>query len=260
MDSNKIKCLIIDDDPFIRELLQDKLDEYFPEIDVLTTADSGFEGLEKIKTYQPDLIFLDVEMSDMTGFEMLAQLSDINFQTIFITSYSHYAIKAIRFNALDYLLKPIDLGELKKAIKRYKDQIRTRPQQENLQLALQNMSSKNVGDHILILKTQDGDLKLGLKDIVHIEGDRNYSYIHLNNSVKKLVTKTLSDMEELLDSKGFYRCHRSHILNGNHIIDTKGSSVLLSNKVRIPISRRKKKQFSEWFKASQILNPQPSAN
>lgn len=252
MNSEKIKCLIIDDDAFIRELLQDKFDQYFPELEVLSRASSGREGLQKIAAYKPDLVFLDVEMTDMTGFEMLAQLSEVNFQVIFITSYSHYAIRAIRFNALDYLLKPIDLGELKKAIKRFKDHTRRKPQKVNIALALRNSSTENVADHMLILKTQDGALKLILKDIVHIEGDRNYSYIHLQNATKKLVTKTLSDLEELLDSKGFYRCHRSHILNREHIVKTKGISVELSNNVQVPISRRKKKQFLEWFEASQV--------
>ena len=249
MNLDKIKCLIIDDDPFIRELLQDKLDEHFPEIKVLATSDSGFQGIEKIKIFQPDLVFLDVEMTDMTGFEMLAQISDVKFQTIFITSYSHYAIKAIRFNALDYLLKPIDLGELKKAIRRYKTHLTNSHQQENLHLALQNLSSNNVADHMLILKTQDGSLKLVLKDIVHIDGDRNYSYIHLKNGTKKLITKTLSDLEELLDNKGFYRCHRSHIINREHIIDAKGLSLQLSNTTKLPISRRKKKPFLQWYES-----------
>ena len=254
MSSEKIKCLIIDDDPFIRELLQDKLNQHFPNVEVVSTASSGHEGLGKIAKYQPELIFLDVEMVDMTGFEMLTQLSDIKFQTIFITSYSHYAIKAIRFNALDYLLKPIDLGELKKAINRYKNHKNTRHSKENIKLALRNLSTKDIAEHLLVLKTQDGALKLILKDIVHIEGDRNYSYIHLKNGSKKLVTKTLSDLEGLLDSKGFYRCHRSHILNGEHIIGSKGIFVLLSNAMKIPVSRRKKKQFSNWFEMYQIEN------
>jgi len=254
MSIEKIRCLIIDDDPFILELLQDKLIQHFPEVEVLSTASSGREGLDKIASYNPELIFLDVEMSDMTGFEMLAQLLDINFQTIFITSYSHYAIKAIRFNALDYLLKPIDLGELKRAIKRFRNKTRSKHQKENMSLALRNSSASNVADHMLILKTQDGALKLILKDIVHIEGDRNYSYIHLKNKTKKLVTKTLCNLEELLDSKGFYRCHRSHILNREHIIDSKGISVLLSNAIRIPVSRRKKKSFLQWFESNQVAN------
>jgi len=186
----------------------------------------------------------------MTGFEMLAQLKDINFQTIFITSYSHYAIKAIRFNALDYLLKPIDLGELKKAIRRFKDHDRTISKKENIAVALQNMTTQNVADQMMILKTQDGELRLVLKDIIHIEGERNYSYIYLKNNKKELVTKTLIDLEELLDSKGFYRCHRSHIINGNHIISYSSRSlVLLSNNIKVPVSRRKKKPFLQWFES-----------
>lgn len=254
MASDTIKCLIIDDDPFILELLQDKLSQHFPEIEVLATANNGREGLQKIKSYKPELVFLDVEMTDMTGFEMLAQLPDINFQVIFITSYSHYAIRAIRFNALDYLLKPIDLGELKKAIRRFKNYSRSKPQKENMALALRNSSIKNVADHMLILKTQDGDLKLILNDIVHIEGDRNYSYIHLTNTTKKLVTKTLCDLEVLLDSKGFYRCHRSHIVNRTHIVKANGIFTVLSNGVQVPVSRRKKKLFTEWFEAYQFEN------
>jgi two-component system LytT family response regulator len=255
MSFHKIRCLIIDDDPFIRELLQDKLNQYFPDLEVLSTASSGNEGIQKIEDYKPELIFLDVEMSDMTGFEMLAQLSDINFQTIFITSYSHYAIKAIRFNALDYLLKPIDLGELKKAIKRFKTHNKVELQKENLSLALKNIANKNVSNHMLILKTQDGDLRLVLNEIIHIEGDRNYSYIYLKNGEKKLVTKTLIELEELLDSKGFYRCHKSHLLNAEHITSySNGNFVKLSEAITIPISRRKKKFFLEWFTAYQNSN------
>jgi two-component system LytT family response regulator len=248
MQNNAIKSLIIDDDPFIRDLLQDKLNQYLPEVEIMDTASSGKEGLQKIATYKPNLIFLDVEMADMTGFEMLSQLDNINFETIFITSYSHYAIKAIRFNALDYLVKPIDLGELKKAIKRYKDSVRKTPQRENLMLALQNMNTKNVADHKLILQTQEGELRLVLKDIIRIEGERNYSYIYLKNGKKKLVTKTLADLEELLDHKGFFRCHRSHIINGEHItVHPNSFSVKLSDAFIAPISRRKKEEFKQWF-------------
>jgi two-component system, LytTR family, response regulator len=248
MSSDKIRSLIIDDDPFIQELLKDKLNQYIPEVEILTTANSGTEGLQKIATYKPGLIFLDVEMADMTGFEMLAQLEEINFQTIFITSYSHYAIKAIRFNALDYLVKPIDLGELKEAIGRYKDSVKSAPQQENLKLALQNLNTEDVSEHQLILQTQEGELRLVLKNIIRIEGERNYSYIYLKNDKKKLVTKTLADLEELLDEKGFFRCHRSHIINAGHIAGKpKSFSVTLSDGIELPISRRKKEDFFLWL-------------
>ena len=250
MEMGEIKTLIIDDDPFIRDLLLDKLIQYFPEINNVDTAGSGKEGIEKINFYKPDLIFLDVEMSDGTGFEMLSQIEKITFKTIFITSYSHYAIKAIRFNALDYLVKPIDLGELKQAINRYKKNVQSSRENDNLKLALYNFKTKDVANHKLTIQTQEGELRLILKDITHIEGDGNYSYIHLKNNTKKLVSKTLSNLEEMLDSKGFFRCHKSYIINKEYIAGTpKSFALMLLNGKEIPISRRRQKDFKAWFES-----------
>ncbi len=250
MSSSKIRSLIIDDDPFIQDLLKDKLGQYFPEVEVVGSATSGARGLELIEAQQPDLIFLDVEMADMTGFEMLARLNDIYFQTIFITSYSHYAIKAIRFNALDYLLKPIDLGELKQAIKRYKSNVEKDRFPDNIQQALINMNTKKVADQTLILQTQEGELRLVLKNIIRVEGERNYSYIHLANSKKKLTTKTLGDLEELLGDKGFFRCHKSHLVNFSFIKSYSNSTtILLSDDTELPVARRKKEEFKDWYES-----------
>ncbi|MGM5468727.1 LytR/AlgR family response regulator transcription factor [Flavobacteriaceae bacterium LMO-SS05] len=239
-----IRCLVIDDDPFIRDLLLDKLNQYFPEIKILGTAKDGRDGLERIVQLKPNLIFLDVEMTDMTGFEMLSRLKSFDFKVIFITSYKHYAIKAIRFNALDYLLKPFDLEELKNAVKRYK----TYQNQNNLSIALNNLRSKTVAEQTLMLNTQQGELHLALKDIVLIEGDRNYSYVHLTKNRKELVSKTLSYLEELLEEKGFFRCHKSYLVNKIHILSvSKSFEISLSNNTKIPISRRKKEAFNNWF-------------
>ena len=245
---NKIKSLIIDDDPFIRDLLLDKLNQYLPEIDVVSTAGNGSDGLKKIKSFKPELIFLDVEMADMTGFEMLSQLEEINFQTIFITSYSHYAIKAIRFNALDYLVKPIDLGELKAAIKRYKNHIKKNQPSNRIHQAIHNWKATSVSDQKLTLQTQEGELHFVLKNIIRIEADRNYSFIYLSNNKKKLSSKTLGDLEELLYDKGFFRSHKSHLINLEHIQSYPNSiSVILSDGTTIPIARRKKEEFKNWF-------------
>ncbi|MCR9287950.1 MAG: LytTR family DNA-binding domain-containing protein [Bacteroidetes bacterium] len=248
MSLTKIRSLIIDDDPFIKELLQDKLNQYFPEVEIVDTAGSGTEGLEKIASYQPELIFLDVEMADMTGFEMLSKIEDIFFQTIFITFYSHYAIKAIRFNALDYLVKPIDLGELRNAIKRYKFNSQQNKPIDKIQNALKNLKTEKAADQTLILQTQEGEMRMVLKNIIRIEGERNYSYIHLINNKKKLTTKTIGDMEELLSDKGFFRCHKSHIINFVHIQpDPKSFAVTLTDGIDIPIARRRKEAFKDWY-------------
>lgn len=242
-----IKSLIIDDDPFILNLLQDKLAAHFPGIEVMATAESGRVGLEIIRRYQPDLIFLDVEMIDMTGFEMLTHLDNISFQTIFITSFSHYAIKAIRFNALDYLVKPIDLEELKQAIKRYRSNVRRNKQPNNVRQALVNFKTKDVREQTLYLRTQKGEITLVLKNIVRIEGERNYSYIYLINHKKILASKNLGDLEELLVDKGFFRCHKSHLINFVYIKSFSSKfAVILSDDTEIPIARRKKEDFQVW--------------
>lgn len=248
MSHSPIKCLIIDDDPFMQQLLKDKLNQTVPEARILATANSGEEGLQAIETYQPDLIFLDVEMADMTGFQMLEQVQELNFQTIFITSFSHYAIKAIRFNALDYLMKPIDLGELKTAIRRYHENAQLSNPTQNVKQALQNFKTSEVAEQILTLQTQDEELRLALKNIVRLEADRNYCAIYLSDGRKKVVSKTLSDMEELLDEKGFFRCHKSHLIHKIHIQKVPNSFfVHLSDGTEIPISRRRREEFKGWY-------------
>lgn len=222
-----IKSLIIDDDPFILDLLQDKLNQYFPEIEVLALARSGREGVEKIRRYQPELVFLDVEMTDMTGFEMLNHLNKISFQTIFITSYRHYAIKAIRFNALDYLVKPIDLDELRQAIKRYKAKLKSGCANQNINQVLQNIKTENPLDQMLTIYLQDGEWRFVLGEIIYIQGERNYSTVFQLNQKKKLVSKTLKEFETLLNDKGFFRCHKSYLINGAHIITQPNSHTLI---------------------------------
>jgi two-component system LytT family response regulator len=250
MNQQKIKCLVIDDDLFIHDLMEDKLTRHFPEMELLAMAESGAEGLEKIKTHQPDLVFLDVEMSDMTGFEMLARLKEIRFQTIFITTYSHYAIEAIRFNALDYLVKPIKLNELKQAINRYKNNIEKFKLIDRVQQALINLSTKDISDQRLVLQTHDKELRMTIKDIICIEAARNYSYINLSNHQKNLCTKTLSDLEEILKGKGFFRCHKSFLVNRVHIASYEKSDLItLSDGKEIPIARRKKEAFKDWYGA-----------
>lgn len=241
----KIKSLIVDDNPFIIDLLSDQLNQEHPNVEIIGSAQSGQEALEKIKSLRPDLVFLDVEMPDMSGFDMLAYLDEIFFQTIFITSFSHYAIKAIRFNALDYLVKPINPKELAQALKRYAENP-ANPQR--VKEALENLKTEKNEDQTFFLPTQEGGLKLVLKNIVRIEGERNYSYIYLSDNTKKLSSKTLGYFEEILSDKGFFRCHRSHLVNGFHVEKiSEQSFIILDNKMELPISRRKRKETQNWL-------------
>ncbi|MBO3697297.1 LytTR family DNA-binding domain-containing protein [Roseivirga sp. E12] len=247
--SFKISCLIIDDDPFIQDLLSDKL-SFFNEIEVIGQALNGRDGLKQIEDKRPDLVFLDVEMTDMTGFELLSSIHDIHFKTIFITSYGHYAIKAIRFNALDYLLKPIDLEELRNAIRRFKEQGEKEP--SNKARHLVNNLKRKAEDQLLILKVQEGEFCKPLKDIICIEGDRNYSRIKLVGGSAELVAKTLSYFEELLEDKDFFRIHKSTVINRLHISKVKNEFIVLSTGEEIAISRRRKSDFIAWFNKDEV--------
>lgn len=242
----KIRALLIDDVAFLLTVLTDLLNESHPEIEIVGTARSGEEGIYKIKLLQPDLVFLDIEMPDMNGFEVLASLKEIKFQTIFVTVHSHYAIQAIRFNALDYLVKPIDPKDLNLAIRRYRSNNQL-DQQRQIRNALDNMKRKNALDQVLFLLTQEGGIKMALRDIVKIEGDRNYSTFYLSTNKTKISSKTLGHFEDLLMGKGFFRCHRSFIVNRHHVDKLLKDSFLLKDESEIPVSRRRKAQAKAWF-------------
>jgi two-component system, LytTR family, response regulator len=238
------KALIIEDNAFMATLLQDLLEGYAPDISVEATATTGKEALKLITSSKPNLVFLDIELPDMTGFELLQQLDDIDFQTIFTTSHSHYAIRAFRFNALDYLIKPINEAELNEAIHRFK---KSASNQVDVKHALSNLESQSVENQKLVLSTQNGTLRLPLKQISHIEGDRNYSYIYLSNGSRELSSKHLAFFEDVLSDKNFFRSHRSFIVNRYHIGSLEHDHFVLKNGMNIPISRRKRSEANIWF-------------
>lgn len=239
-----IRALIVEDNIFMATVLHDLLKEHATDIAVLDTATTGNKALQLIASEKPNVVFLDIELPDMTGFELLQQLDDINFQTIFTTSHSHYAIKAFRFNALDYLIKPIKENELDEAIKRL---LKSAGNTIEVKHALSNIQSQSVEDQKLVLPTQNGTLRLPLKQITHIEGERNYSYIHLSKGSRELSSKNLAYFEDILTDKSFFRCHRSYLVNRYHIEALKNDHFVLKNGVEIPISRRKRTEADSWF-------------
>lgn len=246
-----IRGVIIDDNEFIIEVLLDLLSEEHSNISILGTANNGEDGVALIHDKSPDLVFLDVEMPDMTGFQMLSKLNKIAFQTIFITSHSHYAIKAIRFNALDYLVKPIIPAELAAAIDRFLENQNSPQNPEGIQLALNNFRNDQPQEQILSLPTNEGVIRIPLNTIIKIEGDRNYSFLHTTTKGKILASKTLRYFEEILSGSEFLRCHRSTILNKKHVLSMKSSDTFtLNTNEEIQISRRRKKEARQWFESS----------
>lgn len=241
---NNITAIIVEDNDLMAAALTDLLQEDHLHVTLLGRARTGAEALSMIPRQDPSIVFLDIELPDMTGFELLSRLPDIRFQTIFTTSHRHYAIKAFRFNALDYLVKPVKKNELREAIKRYGKSLLNTVKVER---ALSNMATTSVGDQELVLATQNGPLHLALKNIVHIEGERNYSFIHLTSGAKELSSKNLAYFEDILIDKGFLRCHRSYLVNQRHVKDLRKGYFTVEGNVQIPISRRKLSVAKDWF-------------
>ena len=239
-----LKSLIVEDNAFMAEILHDLLKQYATKIAVIEIAKTGEEALSLIASIKPDVVFLDIELPDMTGFGLLQQIENINFKTVFTTAHSHYAIKAFRFNALDYLVKPIDESEFDEAIKRL---LRSANNSVEVKNALSNLEVQSVENQQLVLPQQNTTLRLALKQITHIEGDRNYSYIHLSNGSQELSSKNLAYFEDILLDKNFYRSHRSYLINRLHIKALIDGHFVLKNGIKIPISRRKKTEANTWF-------------
>ncbi len=239
-----LKALIVEDNPFMATVLHDLLNQYAPAISVVGIANTGHEALQLMASQKPNVVFLDIELPDMTGFELLQRIENISFQTVFTTSHSHYAIKAFRFNALDYLVKPIDESELEETIKRL---LKSVNKSINVKNALSNLEAQPVENQKLVLPQQNGTLRIPLKQITHIEGERNYSFIHLSNGTRELSSKNLAYFEDILIDKNFYRCHRSYLVNKYHIEALERDCFILKNRMEIPVSRRNKIEANEWF-------------
>ncbi len=238
-----LTAIIIDDEVKGRMALKQKLLDYCGEIQLAGEAENGIEGIKLIEKIQPDIVFLDIEMPRMDGFEMLHRLPEKNFHIIFTTAYDQYAIKAIKYAAFDYLLKPIDIEELKLAVSKIhsRQQIYTG---KKLELLDQNLHKNNFNK--IAISTLEGLLFFNIADIIHLEANSNYTTIYFNNRPKLLASKTLKDFEELLPADIFFRTHHSHLINLNYIkryIKGDGGQIELQNGNYVDVSRRKKEEF-----------------
>ncbi len=241
-------AIIIDDEKHCITTLAWTLKEYCPEVIISGTAQNGEEGLQLIKKIRPELVFLDVEMPILNGLDMLQKVDDFFFKVIFTTAYDKYAIKAIKMNALDYLLKPIDKDELMAAIRKAKDEKNTI---SPLQVDNLHHIAKNKMVDKIALSLSSGLQFINLKDLVRIEGDGNYCNFILSDNRKILLSKKLGDAEELLaDNAEFFRAHKSHIINLKYVdryIRGEGGDIIMADGTNIALSRNKKEEFLELF-------------
>ncbi len=237
-----MRALIIDDEQNVREAMKGLLRIYAPEIEVIGEAKAVAEALSKINELQPELLFLDVELGDGTGFDLLQQLPERNFEVIFVTAHEHYAIKAIRMSACDFLLKPVDPDDLVNAIERAKVQLNTQGT-DPIDVMLQHASGIK---ERMVLKDMENIYVINIDDIVHCEADGRYTRFYtLNMDRPILVSTNLKEYDQLLAPSGFARVHHSHLINLSHVqrIDKVNLTVHLSGDHKVPISVRKKDEL-----------------
>ena len=240
-----ITAIIIEDEAKSRLSLRQKLLDYCKAITVVAEADSGQKGIELIEQYQPQVIFLDIEMPLMNGFDMLQQIPLKNFHIIFTTAYNQYAIKAIRYAAFDYLLKPVDIEELKMAVEKISQHISVTEQDKKVETLHQNLVISK-GLNKIAIPTAEGLLFFDIKNMVHLEANSNYTTIFFSNRPKLISSKTLKEFEELLPKEMFFRCHHSHLINLGHIkkyIKGDGGQIELQDGTCVDLARRKKDEF-----------------
>jgi two-component system LytT family response regulator len=234
-----IKALIIDDESKARNLLKVTMEKNFPGQFLLETAQGSEDGLEKINHFKPDLLFLDIEMPNMSGFDLLAATPELDCKVIFTTAYNQYAIRAIRYNALDYLLKPINPAELTEAITRFQQQ---KNKKEVYSRQLENFFSNK--EKNLAITTYDGVVFLEVDKIIRCEADLNYTKFVLTENKTFVSSKTLKDYEDLLThNNNFLRVHRSHLVNLDYVLKFKNEGgLILKDNSTIPVSRRRKEE------------------
>ncbi|HXB07094.1 MAG TPA: LytTR family DNA-binding domain-containing protein [Puia sp.] len=249
-----IKTIIIDDEPYCCETLEAMIGKFCPELAVAAVLHSGVDALEVFDQFTPQLVFLDIEMPHMTGFEFLEKLPSINFAVIFTTSYDQYAIKAIRLSALDYLLKPIDRVELIQAVAKVSSTPKT-PTGLQLELLVQKFNLPRSLIRVIALPTMEGLEMVEVDSIVSCSSDGNYTHFFLKDNKRLMASRTLKDVEELLSEYSFIRVHHSFLVNINEIrkyIKGEGGYLVMSDGVTIDVSRTRKEMLLQKLKPNRL--------
>ncbi|MCE3280068.1 MAG: response regulator transcription factor [Bacteroidetes bacterium] len=242
------KAIIVDDELGARESLSKMLEKYCKNIEVVAKADNMMNAFIEITNHKPDLVFLDIEMPNGNAFDLLERFKEINFNIIFVTAYDHYAIKAIKFSAIDYILKPVDPEELVNAVSRFESQHENKQSlDKKFKTLLSNVKPENKLKKVGI-PDGDGLIFINLADIIRCDSDGNYTYFILTSGKKIIVSRTLGEYEQMFMDDNFFRVHRSHLINLEHVkkyIKGEGGYVIMSDNSQVEVSRRNKNEFLE---------------
>lgn len=240
-----ISTILIDDEVNSLNSLKKKINNHFPQLEIKAICNKAEDGLNAIEELRPDLVFLDIEMPIMNGFTLLQNLNYKNFSLIFVTAYDHYAIKAIKYSALDYLVKPVEIEELKNAIDRVIDKKHNVPN-KRLELLLENVITTKIRFNKIAIPSVDGLHLINVHEIIYLEASSNYTALYTMDSKKYMASRSLKEFEELLPSETFIRIHNSIIINKNFVeryIRGEGGQVILEGNITLDISKRKKADF-----------------
>ena len=249
-----IKAIIIDDEIHCRKTLGMLLNEYCPGVQVTEQCEDAESGLGAIQRHKPHLVFLDIEMPNMNGFEMLEKLPQINFEIIFTTSYDQYAIKAIRFSALDYLLKPVDPEELQRAVQKVAERLE-HPLPQQLEILLQKLHQPASNIQKIALPTMEGLQMIAVNSIISCASDSNYTVFFLKNKQKLIVSRPLKETEEMLEEYSFLRVHNSYLVSLNEIdkyVKGEGGYLVMTDGSTIDVSRSKKETLLNKLRPNRI--------
>lgn len=243
-----MRVMIVEDEPHSRMSLENLLRDYCPDTEVVAGCDNVSDGIRQINVKRPDLLFLDIEMPGGNGFELLEQCSELDFEVIFTTAFEHYALKAIKFSALDYLLKPIDIDELKEAVQKVMQKNVRATENIKLSTLLQNLN-KSKADQTIALATSEGLEFIRVSDIHYCQAEGSYTHFHLTNG-KLLVSKNLKEYEILLADYGFFRVHNSFVVNLSEVaryVKGDGGYLVMKNGDTVGLSGRRKEAFIRLF-------------
>lgn len=243
---NYINAVIIDDEPDSISLLQLQLSKHCPQIGKVNAYTNTVKALQDIEMLKPDLVFLDIEMPLMNGFEFLEKLMPLSFNVIFITAYNQYALKAFRFSALDYLVKPIDVDDLIEAVNKVEKTIKpTLTQLDLLQKQVHGEPANKIA-----IPTQNSILFIDLNEIIYGEASNNYTKLILTEGRNLTISKTLKDIQDVLENSHFLRIHRQYIINLNHVnhFNRNESTLTMNNKITIPVARNQKDKLIERYR------------
>ena len=248
----QLTAVIVDDELHNRNVLEKMLQQHTPVISAIYQADTVKQAIQLISEYRPQIIFLDIQMQGETGFDLLQQIGDYNFEVIFVTAHDNFAIKAFRFNAIDYLLKPVVVNELKEAVEKAIKKLGNNGNAnlDNINRLYQQLSHSKETNSITI-PTSEGFLVTQIRDIVYCQASNNYTIIHLAEKKKIISSQTLGFYEELLSDSNFFRTHRSYLINIAHITSYKkgeGGYIIMTNGDEVELGRNHKNDFMHLFK------------